>query len=190
MADLLEFERFPWLKVNDYLREIGGSRTREEFYERVLSGLTRLIPCDMAGIFQFLGPCLHQIGADERDQKAYESYYQFRLPWIPNSQELAVPANTIGKINWRTLPYRDSEIFTDFMFPQGYEKSLTVSLPGVKLVTAIHGPGFYQSGVFHPECFGASCPEFLQLLRKDREALMLFSNERENSRSFQHSFAA
>ncbi len=138
MADLLEFERFPWLKINDYLREIGGSKTREEFCERVLSGLARLIPYGMAGIFQFLGPCLHQIGANEEDSKAYESYYQFRLPWFPNSKKPSVPPDAIGKINWRTLPYLDTEFFTDFMFPTGFEKSLTVSLPGVRLVTAIH----------------------------------------------------
>ena len=138
MADPREFERFPWLKINDYLREIGGSKTRDEFCERVLSGLVRLIPSDMAGLFQFLGPCLYQIGSSEGDVEAYQSYYQFRLPWFPSPHKPAVPPDTIGKINWRTLPYLDSEFFTDFMFPTGFEKSLTVSLPSVMLVTAMH----------------------------------------------------
>jgi DNA-binding CsgD family transcriptional regulator len=138
LAYLPEIEHIPWTKVNDYLREIGGSKAREEFCERVLSGLARIIPSDMAGIFQFLGPCLHQVGSSERDLKAYESYYQFRLPWFPNSKKPAVPPDTIGKINWRTLSYRNSEFFTDFMFPTGFAKSLTATLPEVRLVTAMH----------------------------------------------------
>jgi DNA-binding CsgD family transcriptional regulator len=138
LADLPEFEHIPWTEVNDYLREIGSAKTREEFCERVLFGLARFVPCDMAGIFQFLGPCLHQVGSSEKDLKAYESYYQFRLPWFPSSKKPAVPPDTIGKINWRTLRYIDSEFFTDFMIPIGHAKSLTATLPGVRIVTAMH----------------------------------------------------
>ena len=137
MADLTEFEHVPWIKLNDYLREIGGVKTRDQFYQRVVSGLHRLIPSDVVGIFQVFGPCLYQFGADEKTISYYE-YYQFRLPWFDNSKPSPPPPGILGKINWRTIPYRDSEFVTDFIFPMGYTNSLTATLPEVRLGTAMH----------------------------------------------------
>jgi len=131
LAYLPELEHIPWIKVNAYLREIGGSTTREQFCETVLSGLVRLIPFDVAGVFQVSGPCLHQIGASEKTMKAY-AYYQSRLP------RTAPPPGTFLKLNWRTVPYRNSEFVTDFIIPQGLAKSLVGTLPGNVIAMAIH----------------------------------------------------
>lgn len=140
MTELVEIEHIPWAKVHEYLMDIGASLTRDQFQERVVSSLQRLIPFDVAGVLaDTAGPILHQIGASENTFESYQSYYRFRLPWLLDPP-VAPPPSTNGALNtdWRTVSYRDSEFVTDFIIPIGNTKSLISVLPECRLGVALH----------------------------------------------------
>ncbi len=140
MSNMVDYGRVPWPALNDYLLEIGASQSREEFLERVVRGLHRLVPCDVeAGFFQINGPYLYSLFASEKRQKEYVTYYQYRIPF-PSDSFQDGPSGFLGvrKTNWRAPRYRGSEFVNGFILPQGVEKTVLATLPDSRHAIAIH----------------------------------------------------
>ncbi len=116
-----------WLKIHEFLIEVGGAPTREEFFKLVFDRIQLLIPYDVGvGFFDVSTTrILHGAGLPESANKIYNDYYAARQPWQKKPQESRKFAVTC-RVDWHE--YRDSEYVTDFVRPNGFMFSLAQPL--------------------------------------------------------------
>jgi hypothetical protein len=131
---MIDYDKVPWRAVQEYLLSIESAPTMDEFFSRALSEVDRLIPSDVGvGIFDNSGRMISSNGFRDAEARAYNDYYLFRIPFIPDPQRIKeislslVGDNHCSIIKWSD--YRDSEFVTDFVQPQGNAYNLACSMP-------------------------------------------------------------
>jgi hypothetical protein len=84
---MINYAKVQWKAVNDYLLDIESAPTMGEFLSRAASGVDRLIPSDVAvGLSNDSGTVLYSKGFCGAENRAFNDYYRFRLPFIPYAQ--------------------------------------------------------------------------------------------------------
>jgi DNA-binding CsgD family transcriptional regulator len=124
-AHLESMERV-WLRVLDYIAEVGACQTQEEFLQTALVRIEKLIPYDVqAGIFEISGPCIKSIGPPENVNRIYREYYRFRLPWFDGKPSVP-PARLMGVhlIDYDN-EWPDSEFVRDFLPQTGAKNQMS-----------------------------------------------------------------
>lgn len=114
----------PWIRINDYLAEIGAVENINEFCHRVLVGLVELVPFDNNAVFVVsdkTGFSSHATFVESvKWSELYNNYY-WRLQ--PEEPEVKVVIS-----DWIHLPA--TEYITDFLFPQGIGSTISISRIG------------------------------------------------------------
>ncbi len=143
---MADYRGLPWTHINDYLLEIGASKSMNELCSKALSGLEELVPFDNNGVFAVIDSkgYMSQTTLVEcaKWSELYNNYYWRFQPSIPS---------TITAIyDWRY--YSNAEFVVDFLYPQGIGTSLATyhlasdigSSGGFALHRNRHSPCFTQ----------------------------------------------
>lgn len=125
-----------WWKIQDFLIEVGGSPTREEFCKRTFDQIQRLIPYDAgAGLFDSrTTQLIVGVGLTESALDEYNSYYYRIQPWM--TPEGTAKFAKMWRVNWRE--YDDSEFVTDYVRPNGLGFVMAEPTPRYFLGLSIH----------------------------------------------------
>ncbi len=113
----MDYANLPaWNKINDYLVEVGSSRTEEEFHLRVVNGTDAIVPRYACSAFVARGP--GRVNAVDNVEgtggqawcQEYNEYYRYRLP---------MPWSVIEHVRVTDFtPWEHTEYVTDFVRPK------------------------------------------------------------------------
>lgn len=122
----------PWVKINDYLMELGSQRNIPDLLQKGIANLSDLIPYDISGnIFAGLGNCLEDNSSDRlKILSMYNQYYGFINPIH------RFDVTGMKWLDWRD--FQNSEFVADFIYPQGIRYSLASFIPGCSIAASIH----------------------------------------------------
>jgi DNA-binding CsgD family transcriptional regulator len=127
-----DYRQVPWLKVHDYLLQIGSCRTIPQLTHIACREMGSLIPSEVAGFHSAVDArILDAVGIDSSLIASYNSYWRTVMPGSlaedgKDWDFTFLKDTTI--IDWRKR--RDLEYATDFMLRNRMCKSLAHVLPG------------------------------------------------------------
>jgi DNA-binding CsgD family transcriptional regulator len=124
--------KIPWMKINDFLLDIGNIRDPKEFCVQVLDKIYPLIPFDQARIY-FLnesGKICDEVlyGVEKRWSDVYREYYsilencRYSISTIIENGFYSIPNLMASVYNWGN--YECDEFITDYIKPQGLNHSI------------------------------------------------------------------
>jgi len=124
--------KIPWMKINDFLLDIGNIRDPKEFCVQVINKIYPLIPFDQARIY-FLnenGKICDEVlyGVDKRWSDVYREYYskiengRYSISTKIENGFNSIPKLMGGVYNWAN--YECDEFITEYIKPQGLNHSL------------------------------------------------------------------
>ncbi len=130
----------PWLKVHDYLLQVGSCRTIPEFMRSACTEVEKLIPFETAGFHNTIDArCLYAVGQDDRVIASYNDYYRTKQPGVLASDGAHLDPRFVLStpvIEWKK--YNSLEYATDFMFPNGMFKTIAHAFPVHQVTLSAH----------------------------------------------------
>jgi DNA-binding CsgD family transcriptional regulator len=115
--------QLPWIKINDFLLDIGSERDPKEFCIASMNKISSLIPYDTGVLY-----LLQENGSEYEHalvevepywSEAYMNYYS-KL----DSERFSFNNAGVGEVDWND--FNNTEYVTDFIKPQGYDHSATL----------------------------------------------------------------
>jgi DNA-binding CsgD family transcriptional regulator len=147
------YEKVPWLKVHDYLLQVGSCRTIPELMHTACTEVESLIPFDAAvGFHRTMDVrVLDGIGLADAVKASYNDYYRTRSPGVLGAD---------GKLDFRFLmstsivdwrEYGNLEFAMDFMLPNRMCRSLAHVFPTQQITLTVQrsrrSPDFTEEDV-------------------------------------------
>ena len=141
------YSKVPWLKVHEYLLQVGSCRTISEFMLTACREAEKLIPFDTTACLHRLidgrvfDICLGGIGCGVAETASYNDYYRLKQPGTPatsgrrSDQDRGFLMST-PVIDWRKLQHL--EYASDFMLPNRMYKSLAHVFPTQQIALSVH----------------------------------------------------
>jgi DNA-binding CsgD family transcriptional regulator len=136
------YEKVPWLKVHDYLLQVGSCRTIPEFMRTACAEVEKLIPFEAVCFLSTIDArCLDCVGLSEAVIAAYNNYYRMKQPGViaQNGERLDQDFGFLMStsiIDWRKL--QRLEYGTDFMLPNQMYESLAHVFPTQQVTLTAH----------------------------------------------------
>jgi DNA-binding CsgD family transcriptional regulator len=141
---MTDYSRVPWVKVHEYLLQVGSCRTIREFAVTACREAERLIPFDATACLHRLGDgrwferCLGGINCTRPVTASFNTYYRLRQPGAgsgPLDRDMALLLSA-PFVEWRRL--QRLEYASDFMIANKMSKSLARILPAHVISLSIH----------------------------------------------------
>jgi DNA-binding CsgD family transcriptional regulator len=122
----------PWVKIYDYLAELGSVGTMDEFVDQALKAISRIIPHDANGLFintDKLGRVLSWKTTSDSEKWLipFNNYYYQTMPDIEGQD--------IVTVDWNQ--YQNKEYTNDFIKPQGLRYTIGIFRLGGRVEEAI-----------------------------------------------------
>ena len=136
--------KIPWVRIFDYLTEIGTESDIYTFGYKAIQELNSLIPYDIAGLFihktsPFQLTDLRLFNIDQHFQNDYLNYYNNLDPFRTRMLTAVLP----DKTDWSG--FQNTEFVTDFIKPQGIHYSMAIPIPVRGQEIKVHF-GFQRTG--------------------------------------------
>jgi DNA-binding CsgD family transcriptional regulator len=146
-----DYSKVPWLKVNDYLLQVGSCRTISEFTLTACREAEKLIPFDAACFHRIslkarcFERCLDGICCSRTVMASYNDYYRTRQPGLLVEGGSLLDQDfrsfiSTPVVDWRK--FRRLEYASDFMLPNQMYKSLAHVFPAQQVVLSAHRSRF------------------------------------------------
>ncbi|HEY9595376.1 MAG TPA: hypothetical protein VHE79_12925 [Spirochaetia bacterium] len=126
-----------WRKIHEYVLALSSCHTREALFATAVSGICDLIPFDAGGgLFDpTTTKFLTGVGLSDAANRAYNSYYYNRQPWMTPDRRgdhpPAPPADgPMGSMRLAWQSYADSEYVCDFARPNGLAYAMADTATG------------------------------------------------------------
>ncbi|MGA2640462.1 MAG: helix-turn-helix transcriptional regulator [Spirochaetia bacterium] len=144
---MTDYSKVPWLKVHDYLLQVGSCRTIREFTLTACREAEKLIPFDTTACLHRIidgrcfDTCLGGIGCSTAVTASFNNYYRMKQPGAPaasgeHSDQDPGLLMFAPIIDWRKL--QRLEYASDFMLPNKMYKSLAHALPAQQVALSAH----------------------------------------------------
>jgi DNA-binding CsgD family transcriptional regulator len=134
--------KVPWVNVHEYLLHLESAKSMDEFLATAMSRACELIPSDSPiVVFDSGYSIIRSDGFGEATVRAYNEYYRFRIPFMPDltgpTADLyaIVHGGIAGAVDWRD--FRRSEFSADFARPNGFGHSLSCFMPGLSAMLSL-----------------------------------------------------
>lgn len=142
-----DYSKVPWLKIHDYLLQVGSCRTISEFTLTACKEAEKLVPFDTTACLHRLVEgrcferCLGGVGCSTDVTASYNDYYRMRQPGAPagrGQHSVQDPGLLMFTpiVDWRKL--QRLEYASDFMLPNNMYKSVAHVFPAQQIALSAH----------------------------------------------------